>query len=71
MSLFYKNPVDIEILFDGEDSRKHVEIPTNSHSAKSLFDKYPLFEDGESVTGLVTLRVREGRNLNIQVSKFH
>lgn len=63
MSLFYKTPVDIEILFDGEDSRKHIEVPTSSHAAKSLFDKYPLFEDGESVSGIVTLRVREGKKL--------
>lgn len=63
MSLFYKSPVDIEILLDGEDSRRHVEIPATSQSAKSLVERYPLFEDGESVSGIVTLRVREGRKL--------
>lgn len=64
ISPFFKSPIDIEILFDGEESRKHVEIsnPTPSN-AKTLKDRYPLYEDGESVSGLVTLRVKEGKKL--------
>lgn len=72
MSLFFKSPIDIEILFDGEESRKHVEIPnTTSSSARTLKDRYPLYEDGESLSGIVTLRVKEGRkveHLGVKVS---
>ncbi|AET40680.1 retromer subunit PEP8 Ecym_6300 [Eremothecium cymbalariae DBVPG len=71
MSLFFKSPIDIEILFDGQESRKHVEIPTSSASSKTLKDRYPLYEDGESVSGIVTLRVKEGKrveHLGVKVS---
>ncbi|SCV02699.1 LAME_0H04302g1_1 [Lachancea meyersii CBS 8951] len=65
MSLFFKSPIDIEILLDGEESRKHVEIANSSDSAsaRTLRDKYPVYEDGESVSGIVTLRVKEGKKL--------
>ncbi|AAS52507.1 AEL178Cp [Eremothecium gossypii ATCC 10895] len=69
--MFFKSPIDIEILFDGQESRKQVEIPSVSSTSKTLKDRYPLYEDGESVSGLVTLRVREGRkveHLGIRVS---
>lgn len=65
MSIFFKSPIDIEILFDGEESRKHVEIANNADSSgtKTLKDRYPLYEDGESVSGIVTLRVKEGKKM--------
>ncbi|AGO12183.1 AaceriAEL178Cp [[Ashbya] aceris (nom. inval.)] len=69
--MFFKSPIDIEILFDGQESRKQVEIPSVSSTSKTLKDRYPLYEDGESVSGIVTLRVREGRkveHLGIKVS---
>lgn len=64
MSLFFKSPIDIEILFDSEESRKHVEIPTKPGSnARTLKDNLPLYEDGESINGIVTIRVREGKTV--------
>ncbi|SCU87503.1 LAFA_0E07118g1_1 [Lachancea sp. 'fantastica'] len=65
MAPFFKAPIDIEILLDGEESRKHVEIANSSDSptARTLKDRYPIYEDGESVSGRVTLRVKEGKKL--------
>lgn len=64
MSLFFKSPIDIEVLFDGEESRKHVEIANAAGSgSKSLKDRLPLYEDGETVSGVVTLRVKEGKRI--------
>ncbi|CAR30463.1 retromer subunit PEP8 [Lachancea thermotolerans CBS 6340] len=65
MSLFFKSPIDIEVLLDGEESRKHVEVAnaSNNSTAKTLKDRFPVYEDGESVSGIVTLRVKEGRKL--------
>lgn len=72
MSLFFKSPVDIEILLDGEESRKHVEIPNAARlETKTLKDSLPLYEDGETISGMVTLRVKEGKrveHLGIKVS---
>lgn len=74
MSLFFKSPLDIEILLDGEESRKHVEVASNTASnfnSKTLRDRLPLYEDGESISGIVTLRVKEGKrveHLGVKVS---
>ncbi|QLG72128.1 hypothetical protein HG535_0C04820 [Zygotorulaspora mrakii] len=70
MSLFFKSPVDIEILLDGEESRKHVDV-LNSVGSKTLKDSIPLYEDGESLSGMVTLRVKEGKrveHLGVKIS---
>ncbi|CCK73566.1 retromer subunit PEP8 NDAI_0G05830 [Naumovozyma dairenensis CBS 421] len=59
MKSFFKAPLDIEILLDNEDSRKHVH------------GNLPLYEDGESINGIVTLRVREGKrveHLGVKIS---
>ena len=64
MSLFFKSPIDIEILLDGEDSRKHVDVPAATGSVNSpKKESLPLVEDGESLKGIVTLRVREGKKI--------
>lgn len=64
MSLFHKSPVDIEILLDGEESRKHVEIPNAAGSgSKTLKDRLAVYEDGETISGMVTLRVKEGKRV--------
>ncbi|SCU98413.1 LADA_0H12860g1_1 [Lachancea dasiensis] len=64
MSIFFKSPIDIEVLLDGEESRKHVEIANaDNHAARTLKDRFPVYEDGESVSGIVTLRVKEGKKL--------
>lgn len=59
MSLFFKTPVDIEIRLDNENTRKHVEVK----SAQGRMDSLPLYADGESVKGQVTVRPRDGKKL--------
>lgn len=64
MSIFFKSPIDIEISFDGEECRRHVEVPVRQGpNAKTLKDNLPLYEDGETVSGVVTLRVKEGKRM--------
>lgn len=60
MSLFFKAPLDIEIRLDSENTRKHVEVKSPQGRTESL----PLYEDGETVKGEVTVRLREGRKLD-------
>lgn len=57
MSLFFKAPLDIEIRLDDEKSRKHIELK----SKQGRIELLPLFQDGESVKGQVTLRSRGGK----------
>ncbi len=59
MSLFFKAPLDIEIRLAGEDTRQHVEVKNKSGRKEKL----PLYEDGESVKGQVTIRVKDGRRV--------
>ena len=72
MSFFFKSPIDIEILLDGEESRKHIELANYSPStAKTLTESLPLYDDGETVSGVATLRVRENNrieHLGIRIS---
>ncbi|KAK9458805.1 vacuolar protein sorting-associated protein 26-domain-containing protein [Lipomyces oligophaga] len=59
MALFFKSPLDIEIRLDGEDQRKHVDVRLD----KRRKEKVPLFIDGETVKGSVTVRPKDGRRL--------
>ncbi|CAN6615377.1 carboxypeptidase Y-deficient protein 8 [Trichomonascus vanleenenianus] len=59
MALFFKAPLDIEIRLDGEDSRTHVDIKNDKGRRESV----PLYLDGESVKGSVTIRPRDGKKL--------
>ncbi|KAK9468602.1 vacuolar protein sorting-associated protein 26-domain-containing protein [Lipomyces arxii] len=59
MALFFKSPLDIEIRLDGEDQRKHVDVRLD----KRRKEKVPLFIDGETVKGTVTVRPKDGRRL--------
>ncbi|KAG7191969.1 uncharacterized protein KQ657_002575 [Scheffersomyces spartinae] len=59
MSLFFKIPLDIEIRLEGEDTRQHVEIK----NASNRIERLPVFKDGESIKGSVTLRTKEGRKV--------
>lgn len=69
MSMFFKSPVDIEIRLDGEDARKHVDVkssgaaPGNSKNAVARRENVPLYQDGETVKGQVTIRPRDGKRL--------
>lgn len=59
MSLFFKAPIDIEIRLDGEEKRKTVDIK----SVQGRVEKLPIYKDGESVKGTVTIRTKEGRKV--------
>lgn len=59
MSYFFKSPLDLEIRLVGEDTRKQQEVKT----PQGKTDHYPLFEDGESVSGEVTVRVKDGKRV--------
>ncbi|KAL6928274.1 hypothetical protein ACO0SA_003009 [Hanseniaspora valbyensis] len=61
MTSFFKPVLDIDISVDDEDNRIYHEITNNK---KGIIEKLPIYEDGESVSGMVTLRVRgEGRRV--------
>lgn len=59
MSIFFKSPLDIEIRLKGEDQREHVDVKTD----KGRREKFPLYLDGETVKGSVTIRPRDGKKL--------
>lgn len=69
MSIFFKSPVDIEIRLDGEDNRKHVDVkapgasPANAKNGVARRENVPLYKDGETVKGQVTIRPRDGKKL--------
>lgn len=59
MSLFFKAPIDIEIRLDREEHRKHVDVKT----PQGRMEKLPIYKDGESVKGTITIRTKEGRKV--------
>lgn len=59
MSLFFKAPLDIEIRLDNESARKHVDVK----NPQGRTEPVPLFKDGESVKGAVTIRTKEGKKV--------
>ncbi|WLF78460.1 Vacuolar protein sorting-associated protein 26 [Lodderomyces elongisporus] len=59
MSLFFKAPIEIEIRLDNEEVRKHTEVKT----PHGRIERIPIFKDGESVKGVVTLRTKEGKKV--------
>ncbi|GAB5592194.1 Vacuolar protein sorting-associated protein 26 [Umbelopsis nana] len=59
-SLFgLSTPVDIDITFAGEENRKHVDVKVDKDHRESM----PLYLDGESVKGKVTIRPRDGKKV--------
>ncbi|OLL25815.1 Vacuolar protein sorting-associated protein 26 [Neolecta irregularis DAH-3] len=58
-SLFFKSPVDLDIRLDGDDERKTVDVKVS----KDRREKVPLYCDGESIKGAVTVRPRDGKRL--------
>ncbi|KAJ3299354.1 Vacuolar protein sorting-associated protein 26 [Borealophlyctis nickersoniae] len=57
---------DIEVVLDGEDKRKLVEVKVD----KDKKAKHPLYFDGESVKGKVLIRVRDGKKVEHQGIKI-
>jgi vacuolar protein sorting-associated protein 26 len=59
MSYFFATPVDIDIVLDDADDRSMVDVKLD----KNRREKAPLFMDGESVKGAVTVRPKDGKRL--------
>ncbi|KAI6002169.1 vacuolar protein sorting-associated protein 26-domain-containing protein [Pisolithus albus] len=59
MAYFFTSPVDVDIKLEGEELRKQVETKTDKDKTVSC----PIYYDGDSVTGQVTIRVRDGKRV--------
>lgn len=59
MSMFFKAPLEIEIRLQDEQNRMNHDTKTVHGRLESL----PVYQDGESVTGTITIRTREGREV--------
>ena len=58
-SYFFSTPVDIDIVLEDADDRQTVDVKLD----KNRREKAPLYMDGESVKGAVTVRPKDGRRL--------
>jgi vacuolar protein sorting-associated protein 26 len=59
MSYFFTTPVDIDIVLEDGDERAMVDVKQD----KNRREKVPLYMDGESVKGAVTVRPKDGKRL--------
>ena len=59
MSLFWSTPLDIDIVLEDADERAMVDVKLD----KNRSEKAPLYLDGESVKGAVTVRPKDGKRL--------
>lgn len=59
MSYFFATPVDIDIVLEDADDRSMVDVKLD----KNRREKAPLYMDGESVKGAVTVRPKDGKRL--------
>lgn len=59
MSIFWSTPVDIDIVLEDTDDRQAVDVKLD----KNRKEKVPLYLDGESVKGQVTVRPKDGKRL--------
>ncbi|PVI08467.1 vacuolar protein sorting-associated protein 26B-A [Periconia macrospinosa] len=59
MSYFFSTPVDIDIVLEEFDERQAVDVKLD----KNRKEKVPLYLDGESVKGQVTIRPKDGKRL--------
>jgi vacuolar protein sorting-associated protein 26 len=59
MSYFFSTPVDIDIVLEDSDDRQTVDVKLD----KNRKEKVPLYLDGESVKGQVTIRPKDGKRL--------
>ncbi|KAJ5632621.1 Vacuolar protein sorting-associated protein 26 [Penicillium lividum] len=58
-SLFFSTPVDIDVVLDDLDDRQTVDVKLD----KGRRERVPLYMDGESVKGAVTIRPKDGKRL--------
>lgn len=59
MSYFFSTPLDIDIILDDTDERAMIDMRLE----KNRREKAPLYMDGESVKGAVTIRPKDGKRL--------
>lgn len=59
MALFFGTAVDIDIVLQDTDERAMVDMKME----KNRREKAPLYMDGESVRGAVTIRPKDGKRL--------
>lgn len=59
MSYFFSTPVDIDIVLEDTDDRVMVDMKLD----KNRKEKAPVYMDGESVKGAVTIRPKDGKRL--------
>ncbi len=59
MSYFFSTPVDIDIVLEDTDEKAMVDMKLD----KNRREKAPLYSDGESVKGAVTIRPKDGKRL--------
>jgi vacuolar protein sorting-associated protein 26 len=59
MSYFFATPVDIDVVLEDTDDRAMVDVKLD----KNRREKAPLYMDGESVKGAVTVRPKDGKRL--------
>lgn len=59
MSYFFSTPVDIDVVLEAADDRSMVDVKLD----KNRREKAPLYMDGESVKGAVTVRPKDGKRL--------
>ena len=58
-SYFFSTPVDIDVVLADTDDRSMVDVKLD----KNRREKAPLYMDGESVKGAVTVRPKDGKRL--------
>lgn len=56
---FFSTPVDIDVVLEDSDERQTVDMKLD----KGRREKAPLYMDGESVKGAVTVRPKDGKRL--------
>ena len=59
MSYFFSTPVDIDIVLADTDEKQMIDMKLE----KNRREKAPLYMDGESVRGTVTIRPKDGKRL--------
>ncbi|KAF7716928.1 Vacuolar protein sorting-associated protein 26 [Penicillium ucsense] len=58
-ALFFSTPVDIDVVLEDLDERQTVDVKLD----KGRRERVPLYMDGESVKGAVTIRPKDGKRL--------
>ena len=59
MAYFFSTPVDIDVVLDDGEERTTVDVKYD----KNRREKVPLYFDGESIKGAVTVRPKDGKRL--------